>query len=282
MSRPLALLATAALFACASLPAHAVGRLVDLQVVDRETGQRITPIAHRGEWWIAGRPGARYDVSITSRTGRRTLNVVSVDGVNVMSGEDASWSQSGYVLDPWTDTVVRGWRKSLRDVAAFEFTSLPDSYAARTGRPGNVGVIGVAVFNERIVRPPVPIARADQGSSVMRSMKPSEDALPAPAPESSPADARAEAESAAESARSRAAAPSAPKLGTGHGAIEESPVRWVRFDRAGSAPDEVIVIRYDRTENLVAMGILPRPGLPPVAANPFPAAPGFVPDPPRR
>ena len=44
---------------------------------------------------------------------------------------------------------ITGWRKSLERTAAFYFTDLGDSYAARTGRPQNVGVIGVAVFQER-------------------------------------------------------------------------------------------------------------------------------------
>src|SRR3546814_16856601 len=37
------------------------------------------------------------------------------------------------------------------EVARSRFTDRPDSYAARTGRPGKVGVIGIAVFRERRV-----------------------------------------------------------------------------------------------------------------------------------
>ena len=72
-----------------------------------------------------------------------------------------------------------------------------------------------------------------------------------------------------------------PSLGTGHGRREWSPVERVAFERASDEPDQRIVIRYDRRENLVAMGILP----PPVIAgtpNPFPSwTPRFTPDPPR-
>ena len=50
---------------------------------------------------------------------------------------------------------IDGWRKSMDEVAAFYFTALPDSYAARTGRPDNVGVIGVALFREEPVFAPV-------------------------------------------------------------------------------------------------------------------------------
>ena len=40
--------------------------------------------------------------------------MTSVDGVNVVSGETASPSQSGYVLDPYESVEISGWRKSLR------------------------------------------------------------------------------------------------------------------------------------------------------------------------
>jgi hypothetical protein len=72
-----------------------------------------------------------------------------------------------------------------------------------------------------------------------------------------------------------------PSLGTGHGRGEYSPVTQVEFERASSRPDELVAIRYERHERLVAMGVLPRvlrhawrdP-------NPFPSGElGFVPDP---
>ncbi|MBS1173827.1 MAG: hypothetical protein H6R12_2657 [Proteobacteria bacterium] len=53
------------------------------------------------------------------------------------------------MLEPYSSAEISGWRKSLEEVAQFYFTSLPDSYAARSDRPENAGVIGVAVFRER-------------------------------------------------------------------------------------------------------------------------------------
>ncbi|MCI1710798.1 MAG: hypothetical protein LKM39_11215 [Chiayiivirga sp.] len=108
-----------------------------------------TTYVHDGQTWIAGTPGHRYAVRLRNNSGERVLAVLSVDGVNAVSGETASAQQAGYVLGPWQETEVAGWRKSLNDIAQFEFTALGDSYAARTGRPHNVGVIGVAVFRER-------------------------------------------------------------------------------------------------------------------------------------
>jgi hypothetical protein len=70
-----------------------------------------------------------------------------------------------------------------------------------------------------------------------------------------------------------------PSLGTGHGRGEYSPVRQVAFERVSARPDEIVAIRYERREALVAMGVLPAPR--PVWRNPdpFPGALSFVPDP---
>jgi hypothetical protein len=71
------------------------------------------------------------------------------------------------------------------------------------------------------------------------------------------------------------------KLGTGHGAREASYVQDTDFERLSSTPNEVIRIRYDSYENLVAMGVVPAPRWR-TAPNPFPDSPlpGYVPDPP--
>jgi hypothetical protein len=151
-----ALLAAALLPAAACLPLQA-GTLVDIDVVDRDSGRGLPEYRHRGRTWVPGEPGHRYAVRLANRTGERVLVVLSVDGVNAVSGETASPSQAGYVLSPWESTEIAGWRKSLDDVAQFYFTDLPDSYAARTGRPDDVGVIGIAVFRERPQPIPYPL-----------------------------------------------------------------------------------------------------------------------------
>jgi hypothetical protein len=79
----------------------------------------------------------------------------------------------------------------------------------------------------------------------------------------------------------QAAAPSQDRLGTGHGPSESSRVSMTRFERAHDRPDQIIAIRYDRRENLVAMGVISDGN---IAPRPFPrsASAGFVPDPPAR
>ncbi len=149
-------LGLAAVAACA--PAGAIGRLVDLTVYDRTSHQELPVYRHDGRCYVAGRPGHRYQIQLRNADGSRVLGVLSVDGVNVLSGDTADWSQTGYVLQPYASSEVLGWRKSFSEVADFVFADASRSYAARTGRPDNVGVIGVAVFlPRRMVRPlPMP------------------------------------------------------------------------------------------------------------------------------
>jgi len=281
----LTLLAALALLAIPH--AHAVGRLVDVQVIDRDSGETLSVYRHQGEHWVAGRPGARYAVSVRNATSARLLGVVSVDGVNVVSGETAAPHQTGYVLSPWQQYSVAGWRKSNSEVAAFHFTASSASYAERTGRPAHVGVIGVAVFREKMVPPPAAIAPDLAPFPHTRSQERGRAEAPHELPLTNPhvpqnADRTAPPAPAESMAMERRMAPAspAPSLGTGHGARERDWISHTTFDRRSHRPDEVVRIRYDSHENLVAMGIIPTRALPP-RPNPFPGgvAPGYAPDP---
>jgi hypothetical protein len=280
--------------------AHAAGRLADVQIIDRETGSVLPMYQSHGEYWVAGRPGARYSIMIQNHRGERILAVTAVDGVNVISGETGAWSQSGYVFTPGERYEIAGWRKSNAEIAAFNFTAAGNSYAERTGRPANVGVIGVALFLERPARFPnyeafdrlseqsgYPQNRLQGGAdNAARAAPPGfTGAAPAAAPPSlaslageTPAAPKSE-EIKPYGAQSYTAP--AQKLGTGHGAREVSYVQDTTFDRLSSTPNELIKIRYDSYENLVATGVVPnRPAW--QRPNPFPdsSLPRYVPDPP--
>jgi len=252
----------AATLAALAFSAHAVGRLADLSILDRSTGRELPVYWHEGRAYVVGKPGNEYRVIVRSRNGEDLLAVVSVDGVNVMSGETAGPLQSGYIVSPWNRVDIGGWRKSLDEIAAFYFTSLGDSYAARTGRPANVGVIGAAIFERKRDEPP-PVTYSPSINI-------------APQMKSESRDAARSSGAPAESSRIAPAA--SPPLGTGHGRREESRVRWVNFQRASDAPAEVIAIYYDSYRNLVASGVLQSPATP-REPDPFPMA--FAPDPMR-
>jgi len=259
----------------ASLDAKAIGQLADVVIVDRTTGATLPTYPYRGEYWVAGMPGGAYAVEVRNRLGQRVLVVPSVDGVNVLTGETANWDQTGYVLSPYQRYQITGWRKSQSEVAAFTFTDALRSYAERTGRPAHVGVIGVALFREA---QPVAQAPVPWPSPAPYRERESADA----AREAAPAARAPDAAEASGALRSESRAAAAPKLGTGHGARETSVVSDTQFTRLQPQPQEVIRIRYDSRENLVAMGIIrdrPVPG-PRPDAFPGSSGVGYVPDPP--
>ena len=197
--------------------AQARGELAELSIFDRTEGRRLQVHWHEGRAYVVGKPGNEYRIALRNRLREDLLAVVSVDGVNVVTGQTADTSQSGYVISAHGRVDIQGWRRSLQQTAAFYFTSLPDSYAARTGRPDDVGVIGIALFRKRHAPPPAPIGRAEPLAK----------------------DRAAEA-----------------RIGTGHGRYESSPAHYVDFERASSTPAQVITLYYDSRANLVARGVI--------------------------
>ena len=245
--------------------------LASVDVVDRTSEESLVVYEKDGQRFIVGVPGHEYMVRIRNLTLGRILAVTSVDGVNVVTGKTASPAQSGYVINAGDSVEIAGWRRSLSQTSAFYFTDLGDSYAARTGRPRNVGVIGVAVFEERL---PLAVERRlrDKIAAHEESAS-SKDPAPTAAPR-----AEAQRSDAAGSPTERAAANFASKLGTGFGRDETSYAQQVRFERSTSEPVETIAIRYDRQENLAALGVLPPVRYVDRTPNPFPAL-RFVPPP---
>jgi hypothetical protein len=270
ISRQLAVMAALAAF---SGGAVAVGTIAEVSIYDRTENRALPVYRHQGRHYVVGKPGNEYQVRVHNRDGGEVLAVIAVDGVNAISGETASWEQTGYVLGSRQSYDVRGWRKSMERIAAFFFTEHDASYAARSGRPGNVGVIGVAVFRKKVE----PVARL---------------ASPPPRRDRQHGAGSPDAHAAAESAADRLQAPAASrsladsrhapapeqaekKLGTGHGRSEVSHVTHADFERATAVPAEVITIYYDSHRNLVAQGVIRAPQL----ALPVPFPGQFVPDP---
>ncbi|MEO9068615.1 MAG: hypothetical protein ABI281_10855, partial [Caldimonas sp.] len=186
---------------------------------------------------------------------------------------------TGYVLAPYQTAEITGWRKSYSEAAAFYFTALPDSYAARTDRPDNVGVIGAAVFRERVQEPsrggfdrqsPLARERADESSRAEpeRRAQGAADAVPL-ASKAAPASPSVQQDRDAFARQEK-------KLGTGHGEREYSPTSQTAFERASTRPAEVVQVRYDSYANLLAGGVIARPLQVPRQPDAFP---GFAPDP---
>lgn len=128
--------------------AAAADGLVSVELRD-QSGGLLPGLEIAGRWFVLGEMGRRYSIAVRNETDARIEVVLSVDGLDVVDGRAASFRKRGYVIAPRGRLNVEGFRQSSDAVAAFRFGSVSESYAARKhGDTRNVGLIGVAVFNE--------------------------------------------------------------------------------------------------------------------------------------
>jgi hypothetical protein len=218
-------------------------RLVD------EDGRALPTYRHGGRTYVLGTLGRRYQVRVKNASPRRVEVVVSVDGRDVVDGKPAAVGKRGYLVEPYGELTVDGFRVSDETVAAFRFSSVPRSYASRMGDARDVGVIGVAVFPEDAPPAPRPLPRP----------------LPHPWSEQEEDGSLGGAGSAEGGAKASADAPAAASpelraekrrgLGTEFGEERDSAVTHVPFERASSSPAALLSLRYDDRAGLVALGI---------------------------
>lgn len=254
---------------------------------------------HDGESYVMGHTGERYVLRVRNHTGRRVEAVLTVDGRDVIDGKPGDFrNKRGYLIPAWGQVDIDGWRLSQSQAAAFRFSSVADSYAARMGNAREVGVIGVAIFPERVWRPrpvytPPPCCADDRRYDELgHRSAPAEakrGAQPAPAA-SAPSEAMADGRSVeAPTAKSKQASEGSgygvrrrerPGLGTEFGEAVSSHIQEVEFVRANaSTPSVVLGLRYNDRAGLLALGvnvdgIYPWPGDTELrrTANPFPVS----------
>jgi hypothetical protein len=248
-------------------PVHESPYSIDLLGPD---GRTLPTYAHSGRFYVLGDAGQRYTVRVRNPTPRRIEAVISIDGLDAIDGEPANYARKrGYIVPARGEVRIDGFRVSEQGVAAFRFSSVAGSYAGRKGMPRNVGVIGVAIFEEaprhddlviaqRDRRPPPtrsPRSRSGAGSAEMDS------SAPPPAASGAP-NARSEAAPAPRRSRDYAGADyERPGLGTGFGEYRHAPVSWTRFERAHPRrPTAIAELRYNDAPGLAALGIQLRPG----------------------
>ena len=219
-----------------------------LDVVD-ETGAVLPTFQHRGRMYVLGALGQRYLVRVRNGSGRRVEVVVSVDGRDVIDGRPAAWEKRGYLLDPHGEVTIDGYRLNTASVAAFRFSDVQRSYASRMGDARDVGVIGAAIFPERVayrVPPrPVPYQAPSREPAAPESSGRSGKSSSSPAP-----GALAEGQALRDERRG-----DRPGLGTEFGEEHGSRVVEVRFERARARPDALLTLRYDDRQGLLAKGI---------------------------
>jgi hypothetical protein len=122
---------------------------VDISLRD-EGGNFLTGFKVNGNNYVTGIAGRRYSIVVKNHSQGRIEVVASVDGLDVIDGKSASFKKRGYLVDPYGELEIEGFRTSTSEVAAFRFGSVEESYAEQKhGDSRNVGVIGIALFHEK-------------------------------------------------------------------------------------------------------------------------------------
>ena len=237
------------------------GSLVDVTV---EVAGHPTPLFPApdgsGRLYFEAREDHPYVLRIANRSHERVGTLLVVDGLNAISGarEEIGRGRPGrlYVLGPWEDVVVRGWRTTLDEVRQFRFVDERASYAARAGKANRrMGWVEVAVYRERYPaavggwRRQAPISPPDAARDRGAREEDAAGAAEAPAAKAGRSDG---------GVAQSAPAPTGGYPGTGWGESTYDPAMVVAFE-AADHPAERITLRYEYAAALHALGILPRP-----------------------
>lgn len=239
---------------------HVRGQLVDVQMV--VDGSAAPLFQRRGQWdksYFEAFTGRHYAIRLRNLTGERIGVLITVDGLNVVSGERTGLgsNESMYVLDPYESSSIRGWRSSLDEVRRFVFVDEERSYASRTNQAnGDMGWIRVVTFQENR-----PISRWGQIKGGYRDGGGSDGAVPynsnPPSGEESRTQERAPRSAQPDAAKDYAYSPDQSAPGTGWGERSRDPVNRTVFN-ANSYSSDMIVLRYEYESGLRALGIFPR------------------------
>lgn len=239
-----------------------------------QNGKTLRRISHDGEVYVAAPSEGTYTICLYNHGSQRRLAVVTVDGINVVSGKEGTFSDRGYVLGPWETIDIPGWSRGNEEVAAFEFRPENQSYSAAMGKGiSNVGVIGVAVFDERKV--PVWNFHHHHYPTVLYSSNTVPPDHTGAAPDLTPTFT-----CSTEQPSSGVVLNDTLDVGTGYGAQLDFQTTTVDFDRSSTAPTEVVVLRYATKARLREWGVpvhhksvsKPRP----FPSEGCPAPPGWI------
>ena len=200
-------------------PAFEVDVLVD--------GRRLAECYDRGRTYVEAIRNAEYEIRLRNPSRERVAVALSVDGLSTIDARQTSaWNSSKWVMEPYETITISGWQMNSEQARRFYFTNERDSYAAKLGRTGNLGVISAVFFRERrrvVPVTPPPTWRDDSRSS----------SADGPATMEAPAAGRSS------SAKSR----SRDEAATGIGRSVRHDVDWIDME-LDSRPVAEVTIRY--------------------------------------
>ena len=125
----------------------------DVSVYLSETNKPLREYRdEHGNVFVEGRKKSAFYLEINNRhttNNRKVKAIISIDGLSVVDGKPASDKSSGYIIEPLSNIVVKGWRTGINTINEFFFDKMDNSYSKSMGYgKQNVGVIGVMFFRE--------------------------------------------------------------------------------------------------------------------------------------
>jgi len=112
-------------------------------------GKPVKEYFHKGKVYIEGKQNTDFSIRIKNNSWSRKLFIPTIDGLSVINGKKASYYSPGYIVDGYSSLTIDGWRASDEKIRQFYFSSPENSYAGKTDSKENIGIIGVAVFEEK-------------------------------------------------------------------------------------------------------------------------------------
>jgi hypothetical protein len=229
--------------------------------------------------FVEGRQGSNFSLELTNLTPRRILVHPTVDGLSAMSGKEASrLDDDGYVLHAFQKTTIPGWRLNNDEVARFFFAGAGKSYAEKSGKGLDKGVIACAVWEEKqIIVPETVYYSSNELHTEMHSEEQCSGSL-----SWMPSDHHPRNRSITRGRRHTKGGMhvnccSTQNLGTGFGERAQHEVHTTTFDKATDSPVVIATIYYDDLKGLRAQGINIRRQKSKRLPDPFPADKGCNP-----
>ncbi len=125
-------------------------RLVEVRVL---AGNKLIPAKeyrHEGKTYIEAKMGRPYAVEVRNLSAGPVEVILSVDGLDILDRKVAGYHKPGFVIGRYRSFTFNGFRlPGTEEVASFMFGALEAAYATLMDAPDNVGVIGIAVFQEQ-------------------------------------------------------------------------------------------------------------------------------------
>lgn len=217
-----------------------------------ENGNKITEFNKDGLTYVEGRKGSKYKIRVTNNTPSRIKAIISVDGLDIITGKRAMSNGGGYVIDPYATQIFNGWRINDNEVREFFFTNQKNSYNAKTGNDtNNLGVIGVVAYKEYISPTVVSCDYLGSFDSGRRYS----------------IGTAYGASGFSQTALQNSVSQDFASIGTGMGAVKESKVQTVHLNWE-SIPFAACSLYYKSRKELESMGIV----VAPIKSKPLPSA----------